>query len=171
MPRFEQGFERALFMSRWLMAPIYAGLVVALGAVAFVFVRDLAQELSGLLVMDVQSATVMALSLVDLSLIANLMLIVIFAGYENFVSKIDTAGHEDRPDWMGSIDFGSVKMKLIASVIAISAILLLKQLIYMSEGKPTDEHRLMWMVAIQLAFVASGVLMALMDRLKGRGKG
>jgi uncharacterized protein (TIGR00645 family) len=88
---------------------------------------------------------------------------VIFSGYENFVSKIDTADHEDRPGWMGTVDFSGLKMKLIASIVAISAIALLKAFMELAEGKPLDERGLLWLVVIHLTFVASGVLLALMD--------
>jgi uncharacterized protein (TIGR00645 family) len=72
------------------------------------------------------------LALVDLSLVANLLLIVIFSGYENFVSKINTKGHEDRPEWMGQLDFAGLKIKVVASIVAISAIELLKSFVNLS---------------------------------------
>ena len=75
----------------------------------------------------------MALSLIDLSLAANLLLIVIFSGYENFVSKIDIGDHPDRPGWMGALDFSGLKMKLIASIVAISAVALLRAFMDLSQ--------------------------------------
>ena len=92
------------------------------------------------------------------------MLIVIFSGYENFVSKIHVGEHEDRPSWMGTVDFSGLKIKLIASIVAISAIALLRAFLPLGEAAAAiDSARLRWMVIIHLTFVASGVLMAAMD--------
>src|SRR5271154_868088 len=122
-PRPEIWLERGLFASRWLMAPFYVGLVVALAALLAVFGEDLAGE--ALRVGQgghPDEAVVMALSLIDLSLAANLLLIVIFSGYENFVARIEVGDQADRPSWMGTLDFSGLKMKLIASIVAISAV-------------------------------------------------
>jgi len=167
-PVVERVFEAALFHSRWLMAPFYAGLVVALAALLVVFVTELVHELPHVLTMSAEDAILLALSLIDLSLAANLLLIVTFSGYENFVSKIDTGGHADRPDWMGTVDFSGLKLKLIASIVAISAIALLRTFMQLGEGETLDEARIFWMVVIHLAFVVSGVLLALMDWLTAR---
>jgi uncharacterized protein (TIGR00645 family) len=134
-----------------------------------VFFQELFHELGHLLSMKPEDAILMALSLIDLSLAANLLVIVTLSGYENFVSKIDTAAHEDRPEWMGTVDFSGLKMKLIASIVAISAIALLKSFLKLSEpGIPIDEPRLFWLVVVHLSFVVSGVLLALMDWLNGQ---
>ena len=111
------------------------------------------------------TAILAILSLVDLSLAGNLLLIVLYSGYENFVSKLDLdENHVDRPPWMGSVDFSGLKMKLIASIVAISAIYLLKSFMNIGKpGHPLDEAALMWAVIIHLTFIASGVLLALMD--------
>ena len=175
-PTLERILERGLFASRWLMAPFYLGLVLALGAMLVVFVQELIHEIPRVPQMDAEQAIVMALSLIDLSLSANLLIIVIFSGYENFVSKIDIGEHADRPAWMGTVDFSGLKMKLIASIVAISAIALLKAFMELSEGKELsdrslmwlvaavlDQARLMWMAIIHVVFVVSGVLMAFMD--------
>ena len=162
-------FEAGLFASRWLMAPFYAGLVAALFALLWVFVQDLWQELSHLPGMKPDDAILMALSLIDLSLAGNLVLIVIFSGYENFVSRVDASDQGDRPGWMGTVDFSGLKMKLIASVVAISAIALLKAFMKIDEGK-LDTTQIQWMVIMHLTFVMSGVLLAVMDRLQGHKK-
>jgi uncharacterized protein (TIGR00645 family) len=116
----------------------------------------------------------LALSLIDLSLAANLVLIVMFSGYENFVSKFDVGDHEDRPDWMGTVDFSALKLKLVASIVAISGIALLKSFLDLgAEDKdltPSDEKSLMWQVIVHLTFVISGVLLAFMDWLTGHQK-
>lgn len=168
-PYLETALERGLFASRWLMAPFYVGLVVALAALLVVFFHELFRELPLVLSMKAEDAILMALTLIDLSLAANLLVIVILSGYENFVSKIDTASHADRPEWMGTVDFSGLKMKLIASIVAISAIALLKSFLKLTEPNvPLDEPRLMWLVIVHLSFVISGVLLAMMDWLNSK---
>ncbi len=169
-PWAEVQFERSLFRARWLMAPFYLGLVLALIMLLVVFVRELIYYVPQAFVMGEghmksDGAILAILSLVDLSLAGNLLLIVIYSGYENFVSKLDLdENHVDRPPWMGTVDFSGLKMKLIASIVAISAIYLLKSFMNIGKpGVPLDEAGLMWAVVIHLTFVASGVLLAVMD--------
>lgn len=165
---FERILELGLFRSRWLMAPFYVGLVFALAALLFVFVMEAVREFAHLPTMSPEQAILMVLSLIDLSLAGNLLLIVIFSGYENFVSKIDTGDDEDRPGWMGTVDFSGLKMKLIASIAAISAIALLKAFMQLAEGKDIPDRHLAWLVGIHVTFVVSGVLLALMDLLASK---
>ncbi|ODT88645.1 TIGR00645 family protein [Phenylobacterium sp. SCN 70-31] len=169
-PLLEHYLELGLFRSRWLMAPFYVGLVVALGALLIVFTNEAIHELSNVMTMSAEEAILMVLALIDLSLAGNLLLIVIFSGYENFVSKIDTGDDEDRPGWMGTVDFSGLKMKLIASIVAISAIALLKAFMELAEGKEIPDRHLMWLVTIHIVFVVSGVLLALMDWLAGKAE-
>lgn len=164
----ERGFERALFMSRWLMAPIYAGLVLALGLLVVVFAREAWEQALHVHEMSVETAIVAVLSLIDLSLGANLLIIVVFAGYGNFVSKIDVNDHEDRPPWMQTIDFSTLKIKLIASIVAISAVRLLKSFMGIGEGEEVSEREIYMLLLIHLTFVVSGVLLAFMDWLSDR---
>ena len=167
-PLAEKWLETGLFRARWLMAPFYVGLVAALAALLAVFVREAIHEFSQLGVMSPEDAILMVLSLIDLSLAGNLLLIVIFSGYENFVSKIDTGSDEDRPDWLGTVDFSGLKMKLIASIVAISAIALLKAFMHLAEGDAIDNLHLIWLVVIHFTFVVSGVMLALMDWLASK---
>ena len=167
-PAAERWLESGLFHSRWLMAPFYLGLVFALAALLVVFVNEAFQEFSHLPNMSPEQAILMVLSLIDLSLAGNLLLIVIFSGYENFVSKIDTGDDEDRPGWMGTVDFSGLKMKLIASIAAISAIALLKAFMQLAEGDDIPDRHLAWLVGIHVTFVVSGVLLALMDWLAAK---
>jgi len=169
-PKFslERLLEAGLFNARWLMAPFYAGLVLALIALLVVFVGELVHALPHLLEMKAEDAILLSLSLIDLSLAGNLVLIVIFSGYENFVSKLHTGDSEDRPAWMGKVDFSGLKMKLIASIVAISAIALLRAFMSLFEPEPIDQAKLFWMAALHLVFLASGVLLALMDWLTSR---
>src|SRR5215813_2085604 len=104
-PAAERWLEATLFASRWLMAPFYLGLALALVALLVVFVAELVAEVSHITEMAPESVILMALSLIDLSLAGNLLLIVIFSGYENFVSKLDTGDRQDRPVWMGTVHF------------------------------------------------------------------
>src|SRR3954447_21653229 len=123
----EKYLEAGLFKSRWLLAPFYVGLVVALATLLVVFVREVVATIPQMLTLDAEAIILSVLTLIDLSLAGNLVLIVIFSGYENFVSKITAAvGSRDRPSWMGTLDFSGLKMKLIGSIIAISAISLLR---------------------------------------------
>ncbi len=105
--RIERAFESALFASRWLMVPFYIGLVLALIGLMATFLEEIFHALPGLLSMSETTMIVWILTLIDLSLAANLLLMVIFSGYENFVSKIDVDGHPDRPAWMGKVDFSA----------------------------------------------------------------
>ena len=165
--------ERTLFASRWLLAPIYIGLVVALIALLGVFIISLVSEVAHLVSTPParlpEAGILMALSLIDLSLAANLVIIVILSGYENFISRIDAVEDDDRPNWMATIDFSGLKMKLISSVIAISAIALLRT--YLEIGDfPLNPALLLWQVIIQLTFVVSGVLLATMDLIISRAE-
>jgi len=165
--------ERTLFASRWLLAPIYIGLVVALIALLGVFIISLVSEVAHLVSTPParlpEAGILMALSLIDLSLAANLLIIVILSGYENFVSRIDAVEYDDRPAWMGTIDFSGLKIKLISSVIAISAIALLRAYLEMGDS-PLDPAMLLWQVVILLTFVVSGVLLATMDLIVAKAE-
>jgi uncharacterized protein (TIGR00645 family) len=162
--KLELAFERTLFASRWILAPFYLGMVFALVGIFVVFARELVAELTHILAFDSEQVILLALSLIDLSLTANLVLIVIFAGYENFVSRIHLEQHEDRPSWMGTVDFSGLKIKLVASIVAISAIALLRAFLPLGDPQATiDPERLRWMVIVHLTFVASGLLLTTMD--------
>jgi uncharacterized protein (TIGR00645 family) len=162
----EKLLETFLFSSRWLLAPFYVGLVVAL----VMLLLKAAQELVHFVVSGLRSSEadiiVGALSLVDLTLTASLIVIVIFSGYENFVSKIDADEHKDWPEWMGKIDFTGLKLKLMSSIVAISAIQVLKAFMNV---KGLSDRDLMWYVVLHLVFVGSGLILALTDRVSEGG--
>ena len=169
----EEAFERGLFTSRWLMAPMYLGLVVSLAMLSFIFCRELVYYMPQILTMSSDKAILVALTLIDLSLAGNLLLIVLFSGYENFVSKLDLGENEDRPAWMGTVDFQGLKMKLVASIVAISAIHLLKRFMEIGTEKADEifgNQEFFWLVIIHMSFVLSGVLLALMDWMSARAK-
>jgi uncharacterized protein (TIGR00645 family) len=166
---FEHNLERGIFASRWLLAPMYVGLIGGLVLVMVMFFIELVhlvQELqfSGKEATTAEDLTVALLTLIDIALLGNLILIVIFAGYENFVSKIAVAeGSEDRPSWMGHVDFSGLKMKLIGSLVAISAILLLKDFVEVGNDEVNDYTSIAWRIGLHFTFVLSGVMFALMD--------
>lgn len=162
MPKIEHTLERFIFASRWLLAPFYVGLVGAIALLLFKFVKEFINLLPVVLTGEGSQVMAGVLTLVDVALVANLLIIIIFAGYENFVSKIDTGDHVDRPDWMGHVSFTDLKIKVIGSIVAISGIELLKA--FVSVEAYTNEQ-LAWKVGLHMAFVVSGVLFAVMDRL------
>jgi uncharacterized protein (TIGR00645 family) len=166
-PRLEVILERGLFASRWLMAPFYVLMVGALGMLLVKFTQESWHIVTHTLIMTEAQAVLAVLSLIDITLTGNLLLMVLFAGYENFVSKMDVKDHEDRPDWMGKVDFAGLKLKLIASIVAISGINLLKNFMALEPGvmAPGKEQQLFWLVIIHLVFIASGVMLAVMDKI------
>ncbi|EIJ33242.1 TIGR00645 family protein [Thiothrix nivea] len=166
MKKIENAFEHLLFNSRWLLAPVYLGLVVAMGILLFKFGKQVWLLLSKLGNATDAEIIIGVLSLVDIALVMSLLIIIILSSYENFVSKMDDLhGHQDRPEWMGHIGFSDLKIKLIGSIVAISGIELLKA--FMNVDNLSDRH-MAWMVGIHMTFVVSGVLYAVMDRLSHR---
>ena len=172
--RIEKALEMVLFRSRWLLAPFYLGLVLSLAMLLAAFVGELVHALPQALDIthvDPEQVILAVLGLIDLSLAGNLVVIVIFSGYENFVSRIDTENSEDRPGWMGTLDFSGLKMKLIGSIVAISAISLLRAFMTLTEGNAAlDEPRLRWLVTLHITFVVSGLLFAAMDWIAERNE-
>jgi len=163
MNRITHSVEVVLFRSRFLLVPLYLGLVGALALLAYRFLIEFYHLAVHINEATPQSFTLDLLALLDLTLLANLILMVIYAGYENFVSRLDIAtGSKDRPHWMGTIDFSGLKIKLIGSLVAISVIELLKDFIELS-GKDHVGGGTKWRIVIHLTFVASGVLFAIMD--------
>ena len=162
MQHFEHFLERFIFASRWLLAPFYIGLVLAIGLLLVKFVKEFFNLLPTVFSGNSGDVMVGVLTLVDVALVANLLLIIVFAGYENFVSKINTGNSEDRPDWMGHVSFSDLKIKVIGSIVAISGIELLKA--FVNVDAYTTEQ-LAWKVGLHMAFVVSGVLFAVMDKL------
>jgi uncharacterized protein (TIGR00645 family) len=159
----EEGIEKVLFGARWLLAPFYIGLTLALLMLMVKFGQQFWSFGKHFLSTDIHVVTLNILGLLDMTLLGNLTLIVIFAGYENFVSKIGTAvGSEDRPTWMGQVDYSGLKIKLIGSLVAISVIELLKDFMDADAGVSSG---LKWRIAIHVTFVLSGVLFALMDNI------
>ena len=164
----EKILEKFLFSSRWLLAPFYVALVVSLAALVYKALAELLHFVIHLPSATESDVILGVLTLVDLTLTGSLIIIVVFSGYENFVSKINANEHEDWPEWMGKIDFSGLKLKLMSSIVAISAIQLLKAFMAV---KATSDRDLMWLVIIHVVFVGSGVILALTDRVAEGGKG
>lgn len=168
MKHMENTLERLIFGSRWLLAPLYLGLVLALALLLVKFVKEFIHFVPLVFTAEGGDVIIGLLSLIDVVMVGNLIIIIVFAGYENFVSRMDLDNHEDRPSWMGHVGFAELKMKLIGSIVAISGIELLKA--FMHVESMTNEQ-LAWKVGIHMTFVISGVLFAVMDRITADKKG
>lgn len=161
MRKFELFLESIIFQSRWLLAPFYLGLALALmlllGHFAVEFVHFAVEVLRG----EREDVILGVLGLIDLAFTGNLVLIVIFSGYENFVSRIE-AGDHDRPEWMAKVDFGGLKQKLMTSIVAISAIEVLKAFMNLEQF---DQVKLAWLVGIHVVFLVSLLAVVVADKL------
>ena len=168
MNKVEATLEHWVFLSRWLVAPFFIGLLLAIVALLIKFAKQLATLTKNMFTVGTDQQTIVdILTLVDSALIAALLLIIAFSGYENFVSKIGTGEHEDRPAWMGRVGFSDLKLKLMGAIVAISAVELLKAFINVDATTPWQV--LSWKVGIHITFVVSGVLFAVTDRITDRG--
>jgi len=168
MKKAEAFLESLVFRSRWLLAPFFFGLIVAIVAVLVKFGKLLLALFAALAGGAEHEVILIVLTLIDSALVASLLLIIAFSGYENFVSKIGTGEHEDRPAWMGKVGFSDLKIKVMGAIVAISAVELLKA--FINADKLTNTQ-LGWRVGIHIAFVVSGVLFAVTDRLhEGKGE-
>ena len=167
MNKVEATLEHWVFSSRWLLAPFFIGLLLAIVALLIKFAKQLAMLAINMFTVGTDQQTIVdILTLIDSALIAALLLIIGFSGYENFVSKIGTGEHEDRPAWMGRVGFSDLKIKLIGAIVAISAVELLKAFINVEDF---TWQALSWKVGIHITFVVSGVLFAVTDRITDRG--
>ena len=158
----ERLFEKLLYASRWLLAPVYIGLSLAIVLIAIKFFQELIHVIPALMSMKEADLVLLSLTLIDIALVGGLLVMVMFSGYENFVSQIDLEEEDDKLAWLGKLDTGSLKQKVAASIVAISSIHLLKA--FMNVEKIPNE-KLMWYVIIHLTFVLSAMGMALIDRM------
>jgi uncharacterized protein (TIGR00645 family) len=169
--KIENFLESTIFGSRWLLAPFYLGLVFSIVLLFIKFIQEFWHLLSHVLTTPEADVIISILALVDMALVGSLLLMIIFSGYEIFVSKINVANHEDRPDWMGKVDFSGLKLKVIGAIVAISAIDLLKVFMNIPDQlTEADSNSLMWKVIIHMTFVLSGVFFAIMDKIAGDTK-
>ncbi len=166
MPKLERLIEVIIFQSRWLLAPFYLVLVLGLVLLLGHFLREFAVFALGLPTAKGAEVILGVLNLIDIAFTANLVLIVVFSGYENFVSRIDTGDHAG-PDWLSKVGFAGLKQKLMMSIVAISAIEVLKAFMNIRKYESTT---LGWLVGIHVVFLLSMLVVALSDRLSGGGK-
>lgn len=152
--------EAILFGGRWLTVPIYLAMLGLLAVVVGYFLYEFANTLPSLATMSESAVVIFTLTLIDLSLTANLIVLVIFSGYENFVRRVGLTPEDSRPEWMGRIDFAELKLKLLGSVTVIAAVDLLRS--YLEIGTETDRD-LMWKVIIVIVFGGLSLLFALTD--------
>ena len=164
----ERAMESAIFASRWILAPFFVGLIIGMLVLLVKFGKELVSLLMGVLGLYEHDTIISILTLVDTALLAVLLLIIVFSGYENFVSKLNVGDNEDRPAWMGKVGFSDLKMKLISAIVAISAVELLKAFL-VSETMTSEQ--IGWKIAIHLTFVVSGLLFAASDWISDKRKG
>jgi uncharacterized protein (TIGR00645 family) len=153
-----------MYAARWIMAPIYLGLLLSLILIAEKSIQKLIGSVPDLLTASTSDTILTVLTLVDLSLVGNLVVIVMVSGWENFVGRLFGHRDESQLEWVGNLDFGAVKLKLIASVAAIAAIQMLETFVHIDQASKADA---MWQLFILLGIGVTGVLLALMDKLSG----
>ncbi len=156
----EKSLERSMYAMRWVLAPIYLGLSLALVALGIKFFQEVFHLLPHILSTSETDMVLVVLSLIDMALVGGLIVMVMFSGYENFVSQLDVDEGTEKLTWLGKLDTSSLKNKVAASIVAISSIHLLK--IFMNAVNINND-KLMWYVLIHLTFVASAVAMGLLD--------
>jgi uncharacterized protein (TIGR00645 family) len=163
----EHAFEVVVFASRWIQAPLYAGLIVAELLYAYKFLVELWEMAVHIHRMEETVFMLGVLGLIDVTMVANLLTMVVIGGYATFVSKLDLEQHSDRPDWLTHVDPGTIKIKLAASLIGISSIHLLKAFVDVANENP--EH-IKWRIFIHMTFLASAILLAWTDKIMQKDK-
>jgi uncharacterized protein (TIGR00645 family) len=170
----EKTIEKLLFASRWILAPVYLGMSLALVALGIKFFMELYHLLHDVWGMGESQLVLMLLALVDMVLVGSLIVMVMFSGYENFVSALDVDTGGEKLSWLGKLDANSLKLKVASSIVAISSIHLLRAFMEAparnADGVvvPDWENRLLWLVIIHLTFVVSAVMMGVLDRITAR---
>uniref|UniRef100_A0A486XQH1 UPF0114 protein BAL341_1877 n=1 Tax=Rheinheimera sp. BAL341 TaxID=1708203 RepID=A0A486XQH1_9GAMM len=158
----ENFIERLIYASRWIMAPIYLGLSLALLALGIKFFQEVIHIMPIIFSMKEVELILVVLSLIDIALVGGLIVMVMFSGYENFVSRLDLEGNNDKLSWLGKLDSGSLKNKVAASIVAISSIHLLK--VFMNTETIAND-KLMWYLLIHITFVLSAFAMGYLDKV------
>lgn len=158
----ERIVENLLYASRWLLAPIYFGLSLAVLALAIKFFQEIFHLLPHAFTIAEADLILVILSLIDMALVGGLLVMVMISGYENFVSQLDIDESKEKLNWLGKMDSGSLKMKVAASIVAISSIHLLK--VFMNAQNIADS-KLLWYVVIHLTFVLSAFAMGFLDKM------
>src|SRR5690606_33492474 len=156
----ERFIEKSIYRSRWVLAPIYLGLSLAVIALGIKFFEEIFHLLAGIFSLSEAEMILMILSLVDLAMVGGLLIMVMMSGYENFVSRLDVEAGEEKLGWLGTMDSSSLKAKIAASIVAISSIHLLKKFM---DVEALSGEKLMWYVIIHMTFVLSAFLMGYLD--------
>ena len=168
----EKTIEKMLFASRWILAPVYLGLSLALVALGIKFFMELYHLLTHVFTQTEAELVLVLLTMVDMVLVGSLIVMVMFSGYENFVSALDVDTGGEKLAWLGKLDANSLKLKVASSIVAISSIHLLRA--FMSTPRYINEDgqdALMWYVIIHLTFVVSAVMMGVLDRITAKSHG
>jgi len=163
--RLTGAIEAVLFASRWLLVPVYIAMILLLGMLVFFFLLDIAHALPDLLRMTENNLLILTLSLIDLSLAANLVVLVVLSGYENFVSSIHLSEGDRRPDWLTKIDFSGLKLKLLGAMTVIAAVHLLASFLELDQQQ---ERNLGWQVLIVMVFAVLGLIFAVTDWISNK---
>jgi uncharacterized protein (TIGR00645 family) len=158
--KLEQIIEKTLFASRWILAPIFLGLSLGLIALGIKFFQEAILVFGHILTIDESQLVLVVLAMIDIALVGSLIVMVMFSGYENFVSSIDTKGTDTLG--FGKLDAGTLKLKVAASIVAISSIHLLR--IFM-KAETTDNEKIMWYIILHMTFVVSAVLLGVLDKM------
>jgi uncharacterized protein (TIGR00645 family) len=161
----DRTIERLLFASRWLLAPVYLGMSLALFGLGIKFFTEIYHLLHTIMEVTEADMVLRLLALIDMVLVGSLIVMVMFSGYENFVSRIDVKDGGDSLGWLGKLDASSLKLKVAASIVAISSIHLLRAFMGISTQPTVDGTKLMWFVIIHLTFVVSAVMMGVLDKM------
>jgi uncharacterized protein (TIGR00645 family) len=154
-----------IFWSRWLLAPLYFGLILAQGVYVFLFMKELYHLIHEANTFTEAQIMLIVLGLIDVVMIANLLIMVIIGGYETFVSRLNLREHPDQPRWLSHVNATTMKIKLSMALIGISSIHLLKTFI---NAEHMAETTIMWQVIIHITFLLSAVAMAITDRLMSK---
>lgn len=160
--RIEHFLERLMYASRWILAPVFLGMSLILLVLAVKFFQELYHFVPHILEIDDGQIILKLLTFIDLTLVGSLTLIVMFSGYENFVSRLDIGSSAEKLDWLGTHDYGSLKLKVATSIVAISSIRLLK--VFM-EVEHTENEKMLWYVIIHMTLVVSAFIMGYLDRI------
>jgi uncharacterized protein (TIGR00645 family) len=158
----ERFVENAMYASRWLLAPLYFGLSLGLLALVLKFFQEIIHVLPNVFALAESELILVLLSLIDMALVGGLLVMVMISGYENFVSQLDIDDDKEKLNWLGTMDSSSLKMKVAASIVAISSIHLLR--VFMDAKNIESEH-LMWYVIIHMTFVVSACAMGYLDKV------
>ena len=158
----ERFIENAMYASRWILAPIYFGLSLGLLALALKFFQEVFHVIPNVFALSESDLILVILSLIDMTLVGGLLVMVMISGYENFVSQLDIDEHKEKLSWLGTMDSTSLKMKVAASIVAISSIHLLR--VFM-DARNIEPQYLMWYVIIHMTFVISAFAMGYLDKI------